>query len=67
MANNIELIGAGCIAEGTKQEGQSDFPVAYEPGAPLGQHLRIERLVRIFPDRMLYLANNISPLWNKRK
>ena len=67
MASNIELIGAGCLAEGPVKSGKSDFPVPYKPGAPLGQHLRIERLVRVLPDRMLYLANNISPLWNKRK
>ena len=67
MASNIELIGAGCVAEGTGKSGNSDYPEAFPPGAPLGQHLRIERLVRLLPGRMLYLANNFSPLWNKRK
>lgn len=67
MASNIEVIGAGCLADGVSTSGKSDFPVPIRPNAPIGQHLRVERLVRVLPDRMLYLANNHSPLWSHRK
>jgi protein phosphatase len=67
MTSNIELIGAGRLGAGAKTADSSDFPEPYGPAAPIGQHLRVERLVRITSRRMLYLVNNISPLWNKRK
>ena len=62
-----EVIGAGCLADGDRSSDKSDFPMPIRPNAPIGQHLRVERLVRVLPDRMLYLANNQSPLWSHRK
>ena len=33
----------------------------------MGEHLRVERLVRLTTSRMLYLVNNLDPKWATRK
>ena len=67
MGSNVELIGAGRLADAlTTQKVSADFPNPFPQGEPIGQHLRVERLVRLTPNRMIYLVNNIDPLWSKR-
>jgi PPM family protein phosphatase len=66
--SNLDAIGAGVLARGRVPEGaRLEHPVPLAPGTPLGQHLRIERLVRIVDGRQLYLANNVDPLWAHKK
>lgn len=42
-------------------------PKVFTPGAPIGMHLRVERLVRIGGDRVIYLVNNRTPRWHTSK
>ncbi len=42
-------------------------PKVFSPGTPIGLHLRVERVVRHTPDRILYLVNNLRPRWYTRK
>jgi protein phosphatase len=59
-----ETIGPGLLMYGPIRG--SSLPPPLSPGDAIGQHLRVERLVRAAPGRMLYLVNNLGPKWNKR-
>lgn len=64
----LEAIGAGTLARGQIPEGvKLEHPLPLRKGTALGQHLRIERLVRVVEGRQLYLANNVDPLWAHKK
>lgn len=66
--SNLDAIGAGALARGHMPDGvELEHPVPLPTGTALGQHLRIERLVRVVEDRQLYLANNVDPLWAHKK
>jgi len=66
--SNLDAIGAGALARSEPVRGvRLEHPVPYPSSTPLGQHLRIERLVRIVEGRHLYLANNVDPLWRHKK
>jgi serine/threonine protein phosphatase PrpC len=39
----------------------------FVPGQPIGQHLRIERQIRVAPERTWYLVHNGSPRWYTQK
>jgi serine/threonine protein phosphatase PrpC len=62
---DAEVIGPGKLLYGPLEGSSLPDPLA--AGAPVGQHLRIERLLRVCPRRMLYLVNNLGPKWNRRK
>jgi PPM family protein phosphatase len=64
--SNLDLVGVGPLATGGVRPSE-DHPVVLPPGTALGQHLRIERLVRVTEDRQLYLVNNVDPLWQHQK
>jgi serine/threonine protein phosphatase PrpC len=59
----LDRIGAGALAHG----GFDAPSPVLAPGTPLGQHLRIERVVRAVEGRHLYLATNVDPLWAHKK
>src|SRR5688572_15324728 len=40
---------------------------AFSAGQPIGLHLRVERQVRVTPERTWYLLNNGKPRWYTRK
>jgi protein phosphatase len=40
---------------------------SFTPGQPIGLHLRVERQVRVTPERTWYLLNNSKPRWYTRK
>ncbi len=42
-------------------------PRIFEPGTPIGQHLRVEKCIRVCGDRVLYVVNNADPRWNTTK
>jgi PPM family protein phosphatase len=66
MRTRAEDIGVGTLME----EGFSpstELPAPLEPGLAIGQHLRLEKIVRVSGSRMHYLINNIGPKWNRRK
>jgi len=42
-------------------------PRIFEPGTPIGQHLRVESCIRVCWDRVLYYVNNADPRWNTTK
>jgi protein phosphatase len=66
MQTRAEDIGVGALVD----EGFSyhtELPDYFPAGLPIGQHLRVERVVRVFGSRMYYLINNIGPKWNRRK
>lgn len=66
--SNLDAIGGGAIARGETPSGvRLEHPMPWGPGTPLGQHLRIERLVRVVEGRHFYLANNVDPLWRHKK
>lgn len=60
-----EVIGPGKLLYGPIEESALPDPLA--PGAPIGQHLRVERLLRVCPQRTWYLVNNLGPKWARRK
>ena len=66
--SNLDAIGAGSLARAEPIRGvRLEHPWPYAPSTPLGQHLRIERLVRVVEGRHFYLANNVDPLWRHKK
>lgn len=66
--SNLDVLGAGALARGEPIEGvRLEHPAPWKPGTPLGQHLRIERLVRVLEGKHVYLANNVDPLWRHKK
>lgn len=66
--SNLDAVGAGALARSVTPTGvRLEAPWPYAPSTPLGQHLRIERLVRVVEGRHLYLANNVDPLWMHKK
>jgi serine/threonine protein phosphatase PrpC len=68
LRSNLDAIGAGVLARGRVPDGVAlEHPLPMGSGTPLGQHLRIERLVRLVDGRQLYLANNVDPLWAHKK
>ena len=66
MSLRVEAIGAGTRALGDPDPSVPN-PSPFGSDVPIGQHLRVERLVRITEERLLYLANNIGPKWSRRK
>lgn len=60
-----EVIGPGKLLSGPMSG--SCYPTAFPKGTAIGQHLRVERLLRASSGRMLYLINNLGPKWNRRK
>ncbi len=62
-----DFIGAGPFWSG---EAAPDAPTAvpglFPRGAAMGQHLSVERLVRIAEQRLFYLVNNLSRKWSRR-
>ncbi|MFK7929281.1 MAG: protein phosphatase 2C domain-containing protein [Myxococcota bacterium] len=68
LPSNLDAVGAGLLAQaGATPTFRVANPWPYSPGTPLGQHLRIERLVRAINGRYLYLASNVDPLWRHKK
>ena len=61
-----EQIGVGALLSEDFQRS-SDLPDYLPSGLAVGQHLRIERLIRVQEQRMSYLVNNIGPKWRMRK
>jgi len=49
------------------EEVARDRPKVFTPGSPVGMHLRVERVVRIGGDRIIYLVNNHNPRWHSKK
>ncbi len=43
---------------------EGNRPKVFTPGSPVGMHLRVERVVRISGDRIVYLVNNRNPRWH---
>jgi serine/threonine protein phosphatase PrpC len=63
-----ESIGVGPLQGGAAHpSGKVEYLAPYPPGTPIGQHLAVERLTRLADRRQLYLVNNTSPKWNRRK
>ena len=56
---------AGRAPEGP--ERTSARPRSFLPGTPIGLHLRVERQLRVTPDRIWYLVNDRQPRWYTRK
>lgn len=68
LPSNLDAIGAGMLAAaGAEPTAKLANPWPYPAATPLGQHLRIERLVRVVEGRYLYLASNVDPLWRHKK
>ena len=62
-----EFIGAGPFWSGeVEPDGPIAWPKAFPRGAAMGQHLSVERLVRVTEDRLVYLVNNLSRKWSRR-
>lgn len=54
-------------ADGTDDRKRAARARIFTAGTPIGQHLRIERQVRVAPDRSWYLLNNHQPRWYTQK
>lgn len=68
MSTPAEFIGAGWLAkEHAEPDGPMQHPEPFDPGTHMGQHLSVERLVRVGEGRMVYLVNNLSRKWSRRK
>jgi serine/threonine protein phosphatase PrpC len=62
------ILGAGPLWNGTPHpSGRAEYPPPTRIGTPIGEHLRVESLVRVCEGRMLYLVNNLGPKWSRRK
>ena len=42
-------------------------PEIFEPGTPIGLHLRVHRLLAQESDRHVYLVNDVDPRWHTKK
>ena len=62
-----EFIGAGPFAIGdTAPDQRMAHPIPFARGESMGQHLAVERLIRIVENRLVYLVNNLSRKWSRR-
>ena len=62
------MIGAGALARARGAiTRRLDHPEPFAAGDPMGQHLTVERLVRVTEGRQHYLVNNVSRKWPRRK
>ena len=66
MRTRAEDIGVGALLE-ESFSASTELPTPLAIGLAIGQHLRLERVVRVCGNRMHYLINNIGPKWNRRK
>lgn len=61
-------IGVGLLRGGTPHpSGRAEYPAPYPVGTPVGEHLRVESLMRIAERRIFTLCNNLGPKWSSRK
>ncbi len=68
MTTSAEFIGVGRLWDGHAEGGlPAGHPPPFPAGMPMGQHLSVERLIRITEDRMIYLVNNLSRKWHRKK
>lgn len=68
MITPAEFIGVGRLWEGGEElGGPPGHPPTFAAGSPMGQHLTVERLIRITEDRMIYMVNNLSRKWHRKK
>ncbi len=54
-------------SESTAARARIERQSAFASGQPIGLHLRIERQIRVTPERTWYLLNNSKPRWYTRK
>jgi serine/threonine protein phosphatase PrpC len=68
MRTRAELIGAGALARSLAlTAGRLDHPEPFAPGEPMGQHLTVQKLVRVTEGRQHYLVDNTGRKWPRRK
>jgi serine/threonine-protein phosphatase Stp1 len=67
MRTRAEVIGAGALAYGDLPGAHLEHPTPFPRGEAMGQHLTVQRLVRVTRDRQYYLVDNKSPKWPRRK
>lgn len=61
-------IGVGPLWQGTPHpSGKAEYPDAYPVGTAIGEHLRVESLLRVAEYRLFHLVNNLGPKWSRRK
>jgi len=62
------MIGAGALWNGdAPSDVRLDYPLPYRPGTPIGEHLRVESLIRVGEERLFHLVNNSGPKWKQPK
>lgn len=61
-----EFIGTGALWSTASPDAPVQYPQPFPSGVAMGQHLSVERLVRIAEDRLIYLVNNLSRKWKRR-
>lgn len=54
-------------ADSSEVRARAPRKPAFNPGQPIGLHLRVERQIRVTPERTWYLLNNARPRWYTRK
>lgn len=67
MKTRAEMVGAGALALGDLPGARLDHPAPHGRGEPMGQHLAVDRLVRVMEERLVYLVDNKSRKWPRRK
>jgi serine/threonine protein phosphatase PrpC len=61
------MIGAGALWNGEAPLDRLDYPAPYKPGTPIGEHLRVEQVLRVGEGRLFHLVNNTGPKWKQPK
>jgi protein phosphatase len=61
-----EFIGTGALWTSAGPDAQVQYPKPFPSGMAMGQHLSVERLIRVAEDRLIYLVNNLSRKWKRR-
>ncbi|MBW1878229.1 MAG: protein phosphatase 2C domain-containing protein [Deltaproteobacteria bacterium] len=62
-----EFIGTGALWSTARPDAQVHYPRPFPSGMAMGQHLSVERLIRVAENRLIYLVNNLSRKWKRRK
>lgn len=61
------VIGAGSLDDAKGVNRRAEHPPPYAANTPVGEHLRVESLLRVTDGRLYHLVNNLGSKWAWRK